>query len=395
MNDKRKESSALFMPSGCLTGEALMLFISGSLKGAALTKAQKHIAECPLCTDAAEGLRMWLNGNKPDETPAPGLTDTLNSEAARLPGKQPFAEIHSNKPSPSPVNKFHARTDILNERIKQRLHTYSSMEANEKKRLSYKPFVWIAAAASVVLLIGSFYVVWIQNQVDSENLAKQRAAEMAMLESPANPDTLTILMHENKTVLAMREKNVQGISKSTQTREPAVVEDAEVFNQDELSVATHADVLPEKLPTEESIAMKEDSKAVTVDKANAAPAGNSVKMAAMKKAEVEYESKDVFTIVEEMPSFPGGEAERNKFLAENIAYPKQAAESGIQGTVYISFIVSAGGKIEDVKIIRGIGGGCDEEALRVVKLMPRWKPGRQDGKAVRTIFNMPVVFKLQ
>ncbi len=387
MNDKRKESSALFMPSGCLTGDALMLFVSGSLKGASLTKAQKHIAGCPLCADAADGLRMWLNGNKPDEIAALELNDTLNSETDGLTGEQPL-DIQSNKSTINTAKKFHARTDILNERIKQRLHTHAIMEASEKKRLSYKPFVWIAAAASVVLLIGSFYVVWIQNQIDSENLAKQRAAEMAMLESPANPDTLTILMHDKKSALALLDKNVKGISKSTQTTEPEVVEDSEVFNRDELSVASQESVLPEKLPTEESIVMKEDSKAVTDDKAKA-------KMAVIKKAEIGYESSPVFTIVEEMPSFPGGEAERNKFLSENITYPKQAAENGIQGTVYISFIVSAGGKIEDVKILKGIGGGCDEEALRVVKLMPHWKPGRQDGKAVRTLFNMPVYFKLQ
>ena len=100
-------------------------------------------------------------------------------------------------------------------------------------------------------------------------------------------------------------------------------------------------------------------------------------------------------IVEEMPVFPGGDMERLRYLAANIQYPIQATENGIQGTVYFQFIVDSKGNITDVKILRGIGGGCDEEALRVINMMPQWKPGRQNGRTVRVIYNMPVVFKIQ
>ncbi|MFZ4707345.1 MAG: energy transducer TonB [Bacteroidales bacterium] len=111
--------------------------------------------------------------------------------------------------------------------------------------------------------------------------------------------------------------------------------------------------------------------------------------------EEQEDRKPVFTIVEEMPSYPGGEGERNKFLNENIVYPHQATENGIQGTVYVSFIINSKGNLTDLKILRGIGGGCDEEALRVVKMMPQWYPGKQNGKQVRVLFNMPIYFKLQ
>jgi TonB family protein len=394
MNDKSKKSSALFTLSGCLTGDALMLFVSGALKGTALTKAQKHIAECPLCTDAVEGLRMWLKENKPSETQNE-LTELLRSEGSGLSGEVPVADVHSNKTFVNPINKFHTRTDILNKHIKQRLHTHAMIEANKKKRLSYKPFVWLAAAASIVILIGSFYVVWIQNQVDSENLAKQRAAELAMLESQISSDSLDVTIPANKAVLALKVRNVNGISKSVQVPKSTETEDAEVFNQDEMRAVSQVAAEPETLPAEEANAIRAESKAITPDKANAAPAGKNEKTVTMKKAEVEDQSKAVFTVVEEMPSFPGGEAERNKFLAEHIVYPKQAIESGIQGSVYLSFIVHTDGKIEDVKILRGIGGGCDEEALRVVKLMPRWNPGKQNGKMVNIFYTMPVNFKLQ
>lgn len=102
----------------------------------------------------------------------------------------------------------------------------------------------------------------------------------------------------------------------------------------------------------------------------------------------------IFTVVEEMPSFPGGDESRIKFLTENIKYPQMAKESGIQGTVYVTFVVDEKGKVADVKVLRGIGGGCDEEAVRVVKLMPPWNAGKQSGKPVRVQFNMPIRFTL-
>lgn len=100
-------------------------------------------------------------------------------------------------------------------------------------------------------------------------------------------------------------------------------------------------------------------------------------------------------IVEEMPFYPGGDTERQKFLADNIQYPQQATEMGIQGIVYLQFVVDSKGNITDVKILRGIGGGCEEEASRVIKMMPQWHPGRQNGKSVRVLYTMPVSFKLQ
>ena len=102
----------------------------------------------------------------------------------------------------------------------------------------------------------------------------------------------------------------------------------------------------------------------------------------------------IFTVVEEMPSFPGGDESRIKFLTENIKYPQMAKESGIQGTVYVTFVVDEKGRVADVKVLRGIGGGCDEEAVRVVKLMPPWNAGKQSGKPVRVQFNMPIRFTL-
>ena len=91
---------------------------------------------------------------------------------------------------------------------------------------------------------------------------------------------------------------------------------------------------------------------------------------------------------------PGGDMARMKFLQGYIKYPIMAKESGIQGTVYVTFVVERSGAVTDVKILRSIGGGCDEEAMRVVKNMPKWEPGKQRGNPVRVQFNMPIKFTL-
>lgn len=106
------------------------------------------------------------------------------------------------------------------------------------------------------------------------------------------------------------------------------------------------------------------------------------------------DTDEPFIVVEDEPEFPGGEMARRKFLSENTKYPKTASEVGIDGTVHVTFIIEKNGSVTDVRILRGIGGGCDEEAIRVVKAMPNWIPGKQRGKPVRVQFNMPIKFTL-
>jgi len=105
-------------------------------------------------------------------------------------------------------------------------------------------------------------------------------------------------------------------------------------------------------------------------------------------------AEEIFTFVEEYPEFPGGDKALREYILNNIKYPEVARTSGITGTVYVQFVVEKDGSISDVKVVRGIGGGCDEEAVRVVKSMPRWKPGKQRGQPVRVYFTLPIEFKL-
>lgn len=111
--------------------------------------------------------------------------------------------------------------------------------------------------------------------------------------------------------------------------------------------------------------------------------------------EEEPEDGPVFFIVEEMPEFPGGEKALHQYLASTIQYPVIAQENGIQGRVYVKFVVNTDGSITDVEIARGVDPSLDKEALRVVKNMPKWKPGRQRNKPVRVSYTVPINFVLQ
>lgn len=111
--------------------------------------------------------------------------------------------------------------------------------------------------------------------------------------------------------------------------------------------------------------------------------------------EEEVEEQRIFQVVEEMPEFPGGMAECLKFLAKNIKYPTIAQENGVQGRVIVQFVVNQDGSIVDPVVVRSVDPYLDKEALRVIQMMPKWKPGKQRGKAVRVKYTVPVTFKLQ
>jgi TonB family protein len=101
-----------------------------------------------------------------------------------------------------------------------------------------------------------------------------------------------------------------------------------------------------------------------------------------------------FVVVEKMPEYPGGKEAMVRFLIENVKYPEAAKKKGTQGKVFVTFVVKSDGSLANCKVLRGIGDGCDEEALRVVKLMPKWVPGEQRGEKVDVVFNLPIQFKL-
>jgi protein TonB len=110
---------------------------------------------------------------------------------------------------------------------------------------------------------------------------------------------------------------------------------------------------------------------------------------------VTEDENQIFQNVEVLPTYPGGLEAFGKFLGKNLRYPPVARDADIQGRVYCQFVVEKDGSLTDIKVVRGIGGGCDEEAKRVLKTSPKWNPGIQNGRAVRVSYTIPIFFQLQ
>ena len=127
---------------------------------------------------------------------------------------------------------------------------------------------------------------------------------------------------------------------------------------------------------------------------NAKVTSNDLSSITTVNEEVEEIEEEIFTVVEVQPQFPGGEDSLYNFIYSNLRYPQVAKDNAIEGRVFLRFVVEKDGSITNVKIIRDIGGGCGREAKRVVEMMPKWIPGKQNGKPVRVQFNMPITFKL-
>ncbi len=108
----------------------------------------------------------------------------------------------------------------------------------------------------------------------------------------------------------------------------------------------------------------------------------------------QMDSVGIYSSVEEMPQFPEGDAALMRFLQANIQYPKMERDSGIRGNVIVRFVIMENGKVDNVKILKGVSFGIDSEAVRVVKMLPKFIPGRQEGKPVKVYFNLPLIFRL-
>ncbi|MBR1564704.1 MAG: energy transducer TonB [Paludibacteraceae bacterium] len=181
------------------------------------------------------------------------------------------------------------------------------------------------------------------------------------------------------------------------------VQDMDFLIEDEIEIQqTSQDVTPPPPPPPvqevEVLNVVEDEKEVERVEINTEETKEEVIIAppVEEVKEEEEEEQVIFVVVETMPEFPGGQAALFKYLSENVKYPVIAQENGIQGRVICQFVVNKDGSIVDVEVVRSGGdASLDKEAVRVIKSMPKWNPGKQRGKAVRVKYTVPVNFKLQ
>lgn len=143
-------------------------------------------------------------------------------------------------------------------------------------------------------------------------------------------------------------------------------------------------------PAEEEKPKTETTKEEEKEKSDSATAGQ----AGAKNGTGTDEEGGIATVIDVFPRYPGGDEARLLFLRRNLRYPEIAMKSGVQGVVVLLFIIEKDGTLSDIKVEKGIGAGCDEEAMRVAKEMPRWEPAKRHGNAVRVMIRMPIVFRM-
>jgi len=231
-------------------------------------------------------------------------------------------------------------------------------------------------AAAALIYVGFSLKNFIE--ASTQKVAVTQVQELSALEKPKEKAEVK----QKKVEIQQPEKVVERVKSSVKFTAPVIKKDDEVKPEDELK---NQDEL-----------MKTQTAIGALDvKGNDDKDGEVLKLKETVAQPEPKEPEKVFEVVEQMPSFPGGDKALIEYLSNNIKYPVVAQENGVQGRVVVSFVVEKDGSITDVKVVRSVDPSLDKEAARVVKSMPRWIPGKQNGSAVRVKYNVPVSFKLQ
>ena len=267
-------------------------------------------------------------------------------------------------------------TDLVFEGRNQSYGAYQLRKSTGKRNL------WaliIVALAAVLLYLG----LQLQRMAEAnKKVENTQAVELAKLNTEKKKEAKV----EKKEIIRQEpEKVVEQVKSSVKFTAPIIKKDEEVKEEDEIK-------LDEVQKSDKAVG------AFTVegnDEVGGAVLKAKEDIAAPEPPKHVVEETKIFTVVEQMPMYPGGDAALMGYLRDNIHYPTVAAENGVQGRVTVGFVVERDGSITDVKVLRSVDPSLDREAMRVVKSMPRWTPGKQNGSAVRVKFQVPVTFRLQ
>jgi protein TonB len=265
--------------------------------------------------------------------------------------------------------------DLVFEGRNQEYGAYKLRKGTSKRNV-FSILAMLALAALVFIGISLKTII----ESSTKKVAVTQVQELSALEKPKEKAEVK----QKKVEIQQPEKVVERVKSSVKFTAPVIKKDDDVKPEDELKTQD------ELMNTKTAIG------ALDV-KGNDDANGEVLKLkeaVAQPEPKPEVENK-VFDVVEQMPSFPGGNAALMEYLQQNVKYPVVAQENGVQGRVVVSFVVEKDGSITDVKVVRSVDPSLDKEAARVVKSMPRWIPGKQNGSAVRVKYNVPVSFRLQ
>lgn len=266
-------------------------------------------------------------------------------------------------------------TDLVFEGRNQAYGAYKLRKGTAKRNVWALIIVGLAAA---LLYLG----LQLQKMAEAnKKVENTQAVELAKL----NTEKKEAKVEKKEIIKQEPEKVVEQVKSSVKFTAPIIKKDSEVKEEDEIK-------LDEVQKSDKAVG------AFTVegnDEVGGAVLKAKEDIAAPEPPKHVVEETKIFTVVEQMPMFPGGDGALMGYLRDNIHYPTVAAENGVQGRVVVGFVVERDGSITDVNILRGVDPSLDREAMRVVKSMPKWTPGKQNGSAVRVKYQCPVSFRLQ
>ena len=266
-------------------------------------------------------------------------------------------------------------TDLVFEGRNQAYGAYKLRKGTSKRN------IWsliIVAVAAVLLFLG----LQLQKMAEANKTVENtQAVELAKLQDKKKEAKV-----EKKEVVKQEpEKVVEQVKSSVKFTAPVIKQDSEVKEEDEIK-------LDEVQKSDKAVG---SFNVEGNDEVGGAVLKAKEDIAAPEPPKHVVEETKIFTVVEQMPMFPGGDGALMGYLSQNIHYPTIAAENGVQGRVVVGFVVERDGSITDVNILRGVDPSLDKEAMRVVRSMPKWTPGKQNGSAVRVKYQVPVSFRLQ
>jgi TonB family protein len=395
MSENRNISS-LFDRLGNLTREALECYLRGELSDEQKARIEQYLEDSPFEQEALEGLKKQLNQN------------------------------------------LHIELEELDDRI--------TAKTREKARIQQphriKPYYWAAAAGLVALVGLTVLLVFMfrspsekQLTVDSRQLTVENPEQSAVSGQRSAVSGQPSAVNGQPSAVSGQRSAVSGqpsavsgqrsavsspetltvdnrqltIDNSQPVGDIAVVEDDAVISEDirPVEVANNMEMENEDADVSKDIETQQMDEGQALNEVVVTQKGTGSSKKAMEehyqisgnanalpREDTTAEETQIFIVVESMPEFPGGDKALYKYLADSLHYPRAAIENNIQGRVFVTFIIEKDGSISNVRVLRGIGGGCDEEALRVVQNMPKWIPGKQRGKPVRVQYNLPIKFSL-
>ncbi len=269
--------------------------------------------------------------------------------------------------------------DLIFEGRNKEYGAYKLRTQTGKRNL--KAIITIAILAALCIIL--FYIKAGYDAYQAAHAKNENVTEISALNQPKKKEAKV----ERKVQVEEKKEVVKEVKSSIKFTAPVIKKDADVKPEEEMKTQ---DQIMQTNTAIGALDVKGNSDQGEILKVTQRVETEPVK--AEPKPEVENK---VFDVVEQMPSFPGGPSALMQYLSSNIKYPVVAQENGVQGRVVVSFVVERDGSITDVQVARSVDPSLDREAQRVVRSMPRWIPGKQNGQAVRVKYNVPVAFRLQ